>query len=186
MEPEGERTAKLLSLILYPELLITLLLLMVFLFLDDSLEALIVSFILLCLMQTLAKSSLFMKSKEREDRIAAYIVTMISYAVHLAIASCLFAGTAYHFIAICFFSGCMVMAIANAKKKVSVHCGTVALVSSVASVLFFPAGLVSLFLIPLIVWIRVTGKFHELDEAIIGSLIGLVIPISITIITNAV
>lgn len=168
---------------LYPEIIIVVFLILL-LSIDQDWVQLTICLFFICGLQAFGKSSIFLKERDREGRRKAYAVVIVSYLLCATIQVIFFQGSVFTYSAICMFVGSLLLAFLNNYRKVSVHCGSISIVVSMASVIFFPYGLIALPLIPLMVWARVEEGFHTREEALIGSLAGIVTPLVISFLYN--
>ena len=176
---------KFLATWMYPELIIGIYLGMLLIPEWNPVLFLICLFFL-CIMQSIAKSPVFLKSREKEGRKKAYLIVILSYLLCTVILFVIASGSVYFFSSLCLLIGSLVLGVVNNFTKISVHCGSVAIVASMCCVFMFPYGAIALVLVPLIIWGRTAEGFHTRTEAILGSAVGLIIPALIWFFTNAI
>ena len=156
-----------------PEFLIALLLFIVWIGSGFSnVSTFILCLILLSISQYVSKSNLILKGKDRKSRYIPYIVTSVSYALCTIVLLFLEPHSVYFQISASLTACAISLAISNLFIKVSVHCGGISAFSAICSYLFYPVGVISVTLVPLIVWSRLYLGKHTKREACIGVILG--------------
>ncbi len=172
-----DKIAKLISVILQPEIAILILLILT---LIKTGELYIIEFslcvFLLCIIQLISKRN-FMKGSEQEDRKIPYIITILSCII-CSTSMLLIDNSGYYlFISVSFLAGSIILALINIKIKVSVHSGVISLVAMTMALFFWPVGILFLSLIPIISWSRLYLGKHTKDQVLLGCFVGIIVTI---------
>ena len=115
----------------------------------------------------------------KSDRLVPYIVSIISYFIYWVILICLNSDKVLTFVAVSYSIGTLVLFIINMWCKVSAHASGVAIACSLLICIFGIYGLISLLILPVVLWSRFTLKKHTWSQLILGMCTGFVVPICI-------
>jgi hypothetical protein len=189
--PSKDKTARYISIVTQAPLLIAVLLILISIFQFDEFPYpyFSLSFVLLPMVPTI---SIFAYSRHlnenhveianRKDRFLPYIVSLVSFGLLFVLISMTDGPVLFLFISSCYFVGTLLLFFVNFIYKISVHAAGISIFASIIVYVFGIPGLLSLILIPIVIWSRYYEKKHTASQLILGSIIGLTVPILLSLI----
>ena len=113
----------------------------------------------------------------RKDRFVPYVLMLIVYAICMSILFFIGESSVYFFVSVCYLIGTLVIFIVNNYTKISVHASGSAMFSSIFICVFGIVGIITIIIIPIVMWSRYYSKKHTVKQLLLGAFIGFSIPI---------
>jgi membrane-associated phospholipid phosphatase len=113
---------------------------------------------------------------DRKERQVPYVTSILFYLLCSIVLFLVQNAGVYLFVSLSYLAGTVVLAFCNHFTKVSVHSSGIAIFSTVLSCLFWPWGIFSFLLIPLVSWVRYISGKHTPIQLTMGMIIGVVMP----------
>lgn len=109
---------------------------------------------------------------DRKERAPLLMLALVSVVIGLLVLNAIHAPASVSVMILALIGGIMVLAAISLVWKISGHASAIAAAAVIAVLMFGPAWLPLLLLVPAVGWSRVALRDHTLGQVIVGSLFG--------------